>query len=453
MEVERRGGDEVVKPVALGSKFPLSLGEMMVASGVLLSFLVGLLGVYFTLPDSDYSFLKLPRNLEDLQILSSSFVLNDSIRGHNNHPHIPSLPPNLNTFLPPAISPIPESNLYRNFTYKKKISKSVKRAVSSAVFRIPGQLEAGISHFPPMSSPPPIPTPQATYSSPPVTVVLTILLLIFFFVGFFSVYFCRCFSESIMATWNNRLTQSGTNPRPNAAQNASSAPGLDLQIIQTFPIFKYSAVKDLRRGKIELECAICLSEFADDDFLRLLTICCHVFHQDCVDLWLESHKTCPVCRSALDSPPDEKSLPKAPDSNNGPTNEYHLSHHGSDGSVRISIKEDDDGDEDEIQNTQSNGSTGIQNARSNIEAISKRRATAEKFSRCHSTGHSIFRNKVEDVEKYTLRLPEHVKEQITKGHQWAKSCTHFGEYSANSAKQGTGFGEMSGASGGDVDQV
>ncbi|CAM8982977.1 unnamed protein product [Rhodiola kirilowii] len=64
MEVEKR-----VKPAALGSKFPLSYGEMMVASGVLLSFGVGLLVVYSTLPDSDYSFLKLPHNLEDLQIL------------------------------------------------------------------------------------------------------------------------------------------------------------------------------------------------------------------------------------------------------------------------------------------------------------------------------------------------------------------------------------------------
>lgn len=51
------------------SKFPLTLGEVAVASGVVLAFAVGLLGVYLTLPDSDYSFLKLPRTIEDLQIL------------------------------------------------------------------------------------------------------------------------------------------------------------------------------------------------------------------------------------------------------------------------------------------------------------------------------------------------------------------------------------------------
>ncbi|XP_068635201.1 uncharacterized membrane protein At4g09580-like [Aristolochia californica] len=52
-----------------GSKFPLTLGEMAAASSVVLGFLLGLACVYFTMPASDYSFLKLPQNLEDLQIL------------------------------------------------------------------------------------------------------------------------------------------------------------------------------------------------------------------------------------------------------------------------------------------------------------------------------------------------------------------------------------------------
>ncbi|KAJ8774146.1 hypothetical protein K2173_009577 [Erythroxylum novogranatense] len=53
----------------VGSEFPLSFWEVTVASIVVLGFVLGLLGVYLTLPASDYSFLKLPRNLEDLQIL------------------------------------------------------------------------------------------------------------------------------------------------------------------------------------------------------------------------------------------------------------------------------------------------------------------------------------------------------------------------------------------------
>lgn len=57
------------KNVGLGSKFPLSHREVAGASLVFLGFALGLLGVYLTMPVSDYSFLKLPRTLDDLQIL------------------------------------------------------------------------------------------------------------------------------------------------------------------------------------------------------------------------------------------------------------------------------------------------------------------------------------------------------------------------------------------------
>lgn len=51
------------------SKFPLTFWEMAMASGVVLGFVLGLLCVYLTMPASDYSFLKLPRTLQDIQIL------------------------------------------------------------------------------------------------------------------------------------------------------------------------------------------------------------------------------------------------------------------------------------------------------------------------------------------------------------------------------------------------
>ncbi|KAJ6415538.1 hypothetical protein OIU84_004353 [Salix udensis] len=52
-----------------GSRFPLSFWEVAAACTVVLGFVLCLLGVYLTMPASDYSFLKLPRTLEDLQIL------------------------------------------------------------------------------------------------------------------------------------------------------------------------------------------------------------------------------------------------------------------------------------------------------------------------------------------------------------------------------------------------
>ncbi|TYH81588.1 hypothetical protein ES332_D03G211200v1 [Gossypium tomentosum] len=60
------GREEVKEPKP---SFPLSLWELSVPSTVVIGFLLGLAGVYLTMPASDYSFLKLPRSLEDLQLL------------------------------------------------------------------------------------------------------------------------------------------------------------------------------------------------------------------------------------------------------------------------------------------------------------------------------------------------------------------------------------------------
>ncbi|KAK8579941.1 hypothetical protein V6N13_143091 [Hibiscus sabdariffa] len=81
--------------------------------------------------------------------------------------------------------------------------------------------------------------------------------------------------------------------------------GLDSSVIESFPTFVYSTVKGHKLGKATLECAICLNEFEDDETLRLIPKCSHVFHPDCIDVWLSSHSTCPVCRANLVLKPGE----------------------------------------------------------------------------------------------------------------------------------------------------
>ncbi|CAF2023665.1 unnamed protein product [Brassica napus] len=56
-------------------RYSLSFWEVTAASGVVLGFLIGLVCVYLTMPQSDYSFLKLPRNLHDLQILRDNLEI------------------------------------------------------------------------------------------------------------------------------------------------------------------------------------------------------------------------------------------------------------------------------------------------------------------------------------------------------------------------------------------
>lgn len=47
------------------------------------------------------------------------------------------------------------------------------------------------------------------------------------------------------------------------------------------------------------DCAVCLSELEDGEKVRALPGCSHVFHVDCIDAWLRSRTTCPVCRAEV----------------------------------------------------------------------------------------------------------------------------------------------------------
>ncbi|KAK7360911.1 hypothetical protein VNO77_02929 [Canavalia gladiata] len=67
--MDKKGESIEPVPVAVPPKFPLTFFEAATASAVVLGFVLGLFAVYLTMPHSDYSFLKLPRTLQDLQLL------------------------------------------------------------------------------------------------------------------------------------------------------------------------------------------------------------------------------------------------------------------------------------------------------------------------------------------------------------------------------------------------
>ncbi|XP_057775277.1 RING-H2 finger protein ATL29 [Salvia miltiorrhiza] len=301
---------------------------------------------------------------------------------------------------------------YKNADHNHSHSSKPKQYCNPvAALRFPpiptGAMATGVAEpLPPSSSTAP------TYSYPPVIIILTIVLLIFFFAGFFSIYFCRCFMQNLLCTWHLRRSTASA-PAGGGASTGTVArgAGLDPSIVESFPSFTYSTVKDYTREKYGLECAICLVEFRSSDVLRLLTACCHVFHQECIDLWLESHKTCPVCRRNLNSPPPS------------PLKSPRLSVHENEGSHRndscsITIKEEEEEEEDNRSRGRGEGEEASCAAEQNEK---------EKFSRSHSTGHSIARNR-EGEERFTLILPEEVKSRIIRGHNSSKSWTSFGEY-------------------------
>ncbi|OEL30725.1 putative RING-H2 finger protein ATL49 [Dichanthelium oligosanthes] len=79
--------------------------------------------------------------------------------------------------------------------------------------------------------------------------------------------------------------------------------GVDQAFIDALPVFLYRNVVEGEgekgEGKDPFDCAVCLCEFSADDQLRLLPKCSHAFHLECIDTWLLSHSTCPLCRRSL----------------------------------------------------------------------------------------------------------------------------------------------------------
>ncbi|KVI09080.1 RING-H2 finger protein ATL46-like [Cynara cardunculus var. scolymus] len=75
--------------------------------------------------------------------------------------------------------------------------------------------------------------------------------------------------------------------------------GLDQAFIDALPVFMYTEVVG---AKESFDCAVCLSEFREMDKLRLLPTCSHAFHMNCIDTWLLSNSTCPLCRNTLFNP-------------------------------------------------------------------------------------------------------------------------------------------------------
>lgn len=122
---------------------------------------------------------------------------------------------------------------------------------------------------------------------------ILILLAVFFLLGFISMYIRRFAidSPSAVSFRRRRHLHHSFPSSSNHYSPSASRGGLDPTTVQSLPVFAYSL-----DAKQQLDCAICLSEFEEGEPVKIIPYCKHVFHQECVDTWLFSHLTCPICR-------------------------------------------------------------------------------------------------------------------------------------------------------------
>lgn len=73
--------------------------------------------------------------------------------------------------------------------------------------------------------------------------------------------------------------------------------GLESSIIHSLPITQFRKKNGQELNPNNTECAVCLAEFEEGEWLKHLPNCRHAFHISCIDTWFQSHSNCPLCRS------------------------------------------------------------------------------------------------------------------------------------------------------------
>ncbi|XP_009616496.2 putative RING-H2 finger protein ATL37 [Nicotiana tomentosiformis] len=202
--------------------------------------------------------------------------------------------------------------------------------------------------------------------------------------------------------------------------------GLEPNIIETFPVFVYSDVKALKMGKSILECAVCINKFEDEETLRLLPNCCHVFHLECIDAWLAFRTTCPVCRSNLETKPSGKLQETVQETERsdividihvtaGP--QEVMDHQSPQTPTHIcSTKSTPRNKTPNYGPLTPNSSSKARRQTPDFRHLApkstpRRPKIFGMFSRSHSTGHSLIQPG-ENFERFTLRLPDDVRKRL-----------------------------------------
>lgn len=100
-------------------------------------------------------------------------------------------------------------------------------------------------------------------------------------------------SSSVPGVLGSRFHHFHTFTIDTTITDSTPTKGLEPSIISSIPLFVF---KEEKHG---LECVICLTVFEEKEMGRKLPKCGHAFHVECIDMWLHSHSTCPICRASV----------------------------------------------------------------------------------------------------------------------------------------------------------
>ncbi|KAI9122179.1 hypothetical protein K1719_006868 [Acacia pycnantha] len=131
-------------------------------------------------------------------------------------------------------------------------------------------------------------------------VVLSIMATAFLLIGYFT-FVTKCCSywhHLNPLTWLSILRPRHSEDPFIALSPATWNRGLDESLIREIPTLQFVKGEDHDVSTV-YGCVVCLTEFQQQDMLKVLPKCSHAFHLDCIDIWLQSNANCPLCRSSI----------------------------------------------------------------------------------------------------------------------------------------------------------
>ncbi|KAJ1404777.1 Zinc finger, RING-type [Sesbania bispinosa] len=128
-------------------------------------------------------------------------------------------------------------------------------------------------------------------------------LLLMMFIAF-TTYFCS--SRNLQNRQSRGSVSSNNSSHRTMVMERDTAVNVIIQIygeeqdaiLNSYPMMLYSQVKLHKPDSTSLSCSICLADYRDSDWLRLLPDCGHFFHKECIDMWFRLNFSCPMCRNS-----------------------------------------------------------------------------------------------------------------------------------------------------------
>lgn len=121
---------------------------------------------------------------------------------------------------------------------------------------------------------------------------------------FIAIYYIKAMISNRHESLPSPLASPGVAPNADNTRQLRNL-DLDLENISLLPTFPYQPTNRRCRNKghehkekiLTVECVVCLSELEEGEMVRVLPTYKHYFHVKCIDMWLSTRSSCPMCRA------------------------------------------------------------------------------------------------------------------------------------------------------------